>query len=507
MAVSKKKKKKYLGLVALIIVCAALFAGYGILSKKNAAEDAEEETTAEELENLFDCVNTDILEVSYRVGEDSLTFIRSSSDNDWCDAEDEDLPIDQTAVSAVVTTTCAITVTQEITTSLDDAASFGLDDPAYEVTMTDDEGNTYTLYIGDTTGSSDQRRYAYVEGQTRIVSIANTIVTKLNVDLQSLLVVDAYPSFDSDEMTRIYYEDDTQTLELFNDPEDLTEAEAIGTTTWYYKEDGIYMPLNQSHSTTMLDTITGITFDACVTYSAADEELEAYGLLEPAAKLTIDYTETESNLVETETTNDSGSSYATETTTSDYSFTLNIGNKCEDEEFYYVSLNDGRVVYKTAAENVELFTETELSDYIIALYPALCNFNGIERVEVSYGDQTIDLSVTQSTEEDEDGTETTVYDCVLNGEACEESDARSLFSSLIKVTADHILADDEVNEDSSVLYSCTYYTSYEIKPEITIEISELNSTYYQLALNGRIKYAVTKQEFNTLVSNLEEYLK
>jgi hypothetical protein len=453
-------------------------------------------------------VNTDILEVSYRAGEDSLTFVRSSSDNDWCDVEDEELPIDQTAVSAVVTTACAITVNQEITTSLDDAASFGLDDPEYEVTMTDDEGNTYTLYIGDTTGSSAQKRYAYVEGQTRIVSIANTIVTKLNVDLQSLLVVDAYPTFDTDDMTRIYYEDDTQTMELFNNPEDLTEAEAIGTTTWYYKDaDGIYMPLHQGHSTVMLDDVAGITFDACENYSATDEEMEAYGLLDPVAKLTIDYTETESNLVETETTNDSGSSYATESTTSNYSFTLNIGNKCEDEDACYVSLNDGRVVYKTGSETIELFTQNNLEDYCMALYPALCNFNGIEKIDVTLEDQSLELTVKQSTATDEDGEEETVYDCSLNGETCEEDDARSLFGYLIKVTADHILSDDEVKEDSKVLYSCTYYTSYEKKPEINIEISELNSTYYQMALNGRIKYAVTKQEFNTLVSNLEEYLK
>lgn len=506
MAMSKKKKQKYIGLLFLIIVCVVLFVGYAVLSKNNSANEDEEDTTAAALEKLFEFVNTDILQVSYRVEDATLTFARKSSDDEWYNVEDETLPIDQSAVGAVVTTACAITVNQEIASNLNDKASFGLDDPAYEVRLTDADGTEHVLYIGDTTGSSTEKRYAYVEGDHRILSISNTIVTKLNADLQSLLSVESYPSFDANAMTRLYYEDANQTLELFNNPADLSVAEAIGTTTWYYKEDGIYMPLHQGHSMVMMDTITGITFASCENYSADDAQMEEYGLATPAAKLTVDYTVTESGLVETETTNDAGSSYINQTTTSNESFTLNIGNKCPEEEYYYVSLNDKRVVYKIAAESVELFTENNLSDYCTSLYPTLCNFDGIEQIDVSYNGKTMRISVTQTQETDEDGNETTVYNCRLNGKDYDETETRSIFSSLIRVTADHIIADEDVNADSEVLFSCTYKTSYEKKPEITFEISELDSIYYQLSLNGKTKYAVTKQEFNTLISNIEEFL-
>lgn len=506
MAMSKKKKKKYIGLAVLLVACAALFAGYALLLKNNSANGDEESTTAEAPENLFAFVNTDILRVSYRVEDTTLTFARESSDDEWYDVEDESLPIDQSAISAVVTTACAITVNQEIASNLSDKASFGLDAPAYEVTLTEANGTKHVLYIGDTTGSSTEKRYAYVDGDDRILSISNTIVTKLNADIQSLLSVDSYPSFDADTMTRLYYEDANQTLELFNNPEDLTVAEAIGTTTWYYKEDGIYMPLHQDHSTTLMETVTGITFAACENYSADDAQMEEYGLAEPAAKLTVEYTVTESGLVETETTNDAGTSFANQTTTSDERFTLNIGNKCADEEYYYVSLNDKRVVYKVAAESVELFTENNLSDYCIGLYPTLCNFDGIEQIDISYGGKTMQITVTQTQETDEDGNTSTVYNCKLNGSDYDETETRSIFSSLIRVTADHIIADEDINTDSEVLFSCTYKTSFEKKPEITFEISELDSIYYQLSLNGRTKYAITKQEFNTLISNIEEFL-
>lgn len=506
MAMSKKKKQKYIWLVVLLLVCAAVFVVYALLLKNNPTDEDEEDTTAEALENLFDFVNTDILQVSYRVEDDSLTFARASSDDEWYAVGDESLPIDQSAVGAVVTTACAITVNQEIASSLSDRASFGLESPAYEVRLTDAEGTEHVLYIGDTTGSSTEKRYAYVEGDDRILSISNTIVSKLNVDLQSLLSVESYPSFEADDMTRLYYEDEKQTLELFNNPEDLSVAEAIGTTTWYYKEDGIYMPLHQEHSTTMMETITGITFEACENYSADDAQMEEYGLLEPAAKLTVEYTVTESGLVETETTNDEGTSYINQTTTSDERFTLNIGKKCADEEYYYVSMDDKRVVYKVAASSVELFTENNLSDYCINLYPTLCNFDGIEQIDVSYGGKNMQLQVTQSVENDEDGNETTVYSCKLNGADYDETETRKIFSSLIRVTADHIIADEDINPDSEIVFSCTYKTSFEEKPEITFEISALDTTYYQLSLNGHTKYAITKQEFNTLISNIEEYL-
>lgn len=507
MAMSKKRKQKYIGLLVLLLVCAAVFSGYAVLLKNNtAADDEEEETTAETLENLFDIVNTDVVQVYYRVEDEALTFVRESSDDEWHYAEDESLPIDQSAVSAVVSTACAITVSQEIASSLSDQASFGLETPAYEVILTAEDGTEYVLYVGDTTGSSTEKRYAYVEGDERIISIPNTIVTKLNVDLQSLLSVESYPSVDSDTITRLYYEDANQTMELFNNPEDLSLAEAIGTTTWYYKEDGVYMPLHQSNSSTLLDTITGITFEACEDYEADDEEMAEYGLADPVAKLTVEYTVTEDNLVETETTNDSGSTYVTETVTSEESFTLNIGNKCADEAYYYVSLDDKRTVYKVAAEDIELFTENNLSDYCMSLYPTLCNFDGIEQIDVSYDDRTMQITVTQTQDTDEDGNETTTYNCKLNGEDYGETDTRSIFSSLIRVTADHIIADEDINTDSEVIFSCTFTTSYEKKPEITFEISELDSIYYQLSLNGRTKYAITKQEFNTLISNIEDYL-
>lgn len=506
MAMSKKKKQKYIWLMLLMVVCAALFVGYAVLSKNNSSNEDEEDTTAAALEKLFEFVNTDILQVSYRVEDETLTFKRAGSDEEWHAAEDESLPIDQSAVGAVVTTACAITVNQEIASNLSDKASFGLEAPAYEVRLTETDGTEHVLYIGDTTGSSTEKRYAYVEGDNRILSISNTIVTKLNADIHSLLSVDGYPSFDENAITRLYYEDEKQTMELFNNPEDLSVAEAIGTTTWYYKANGIYMPLHQGHSTIMMDTITGITFEACENYSADDAQMEEYGLASPAAKLTVEYTVTESGLVETETTNDQGSSYVNQTTTSEERFTLNIGNKCADEEYYYASMDDKRVVYKIAADSVELFTENNLSDYCISLYPALCNFEGIEKIDVSYGGKTMQILVAQSTETNEDGEETILYDCKLNGADYDEKEIRTIFGNLIRITADHIIADEDVKADSEVLFSCTYYTSFEEKPEITIEISELDSTYYQLALNGRTKYAITKQEFNTLISNIEEFL-
>ncbi len=506
MAVSKKKKKKYIGLLILILLCAVLFAGYAVLSQKMADDEAAESTTAASLENLFELENTDILQVSYRVEDQTLTFKRDSSEDEWYSTEDESLPVDQSAIGSVVSTACAVTINQVIASDLENKAAYGLEEPACEVRMTDADGREYVLYIGDTTGSTTDRRYAYVEGEERILSISSTIVSKLNTDLQSLLSVEEYPSFEEDAMTHIYYEDANQTMELFNDPEDLTEAEAIGTTTWYYMEDGVYLPLNQSHSTELLPAITGITFEACVTYHADDEEMEGYGLAEPAAQLTVDYTVTESDQVETETTNDSGSRYETVTTTSEESVTVNIGNKCEGEEFYYATLNDGRTVYKLDAETVELFTENVLSDYCLSYYPTLCNFDGIEEIYVAYEGKTLEISVTQTKETDEEGNETTVYSCKLNGSDFEEDEARTIFSSLIRVTADHIIPDEDIKTDGEAVFSCTYYTSYDKKPEITFEISEYDATYYQLSLNGKAKYAITKQEFNTLVSSLEEYL-
>jgi hypothetical protein len=55
------------------------------------------------------------------------------------------------------------------------------------------------------------------------------------------------------------------------------------------------------------------------------------------------------------------------------------------------------------------------------------------------------------------------------------------------------------------LFSCTIHTSFEDRPEITYKIMEGDGIYYVLSLDGHAKYAVTKQEFATLLERMEGY--
>ncbi|MCR5743436.1 MAG: DUF4340 domain-containing protein [Lachnospiraceae bacterium] len=488
MAGRKKKNKKIVTLVILLLVFIALIAALIMLKKNPQGEDEQETTQSVSLENITDMVNSDLVEITYSDTSQSMTFLRGSTEENWVYAGDTSLGITQSAISTLAAAVTSSLVNQVIEEGLDNKANYGLDNPSYTVTVKDASGKTLTIYYGMETMTSKSYRYAYVEGDNRVITTDVTPIDKMSFDVYSMVDYEAFPALAQENMTVISYKDEDQSITLYNEPADLTIADAIGTTVWYYPMYGRYMACNYNSIVELLNAIEGLSYSGVAAF--APEDLSAYGLDADVATLEVTSKTTDSDGNVTETV-----------------VKLLIGGLSEDESSRYVMLEGDDNVYTMKADSFTVFTENILSDYLMSLGFALCNFDGITGIDVTYGDKSLNIEVTQGTATAEDGTVTTTYDCYVNGVATDETETRKLFANIIRPTADHILADGEAKEDSEVVYRCTYWTNYETLPEITYEFSVFDGTYYQVTLNGNTKYVITRQEFNTLISNIEAYLK
>ncbi len=136
-----------------LIILAAAAAGmlvlyFGISWYTGWSADRE---TAEETEKLrvTDLKRSDMGRLSYTDGSTTMTFYKKSGE--WHMAGDKTLDVDQDTVEAILDAYCQLSGTRKLSTP-DDPENYGLDEPAYTVTLTDKNGEKCELKIGDTVG-------------------------------------------------------------------------------------------------------------------------------------------------------------------------------------------------------------------------------------------------------------------------------------------------------------------------------------------------------------------
>ena len=469
----KKTVKRIITLIVLLAISGGLLSAYFLLGNK--PDDTAENETVAQTQKLLDIDSTIITKLSYSCEQGTQTLTKDEQ-GVWTFDTEPDLPVKQSDIQGIAAAFGAMTVKTVIEESPADYSAYGLDKPEYTVTAYAD-GMEVTVYFGTQSMSDASGRYVYTSQDGRVVTASGAIIDRLVFDPYTIAEYEKLPTLDKTVLQKMKYEDSEQSIELINNPADLTLADAIGTSQWYYRIYGRYMACNYDNIITFLDTVCSASFTGLAAYNT-DLKTE-YGIDESSPRLSVVY-------------NEAGDE-----------FTLLFGDVKDD--LVYVSLPDDDNVYTMDSSFAQYFKEKNLNDYLMSYGFALCNFDGIESLEVSCGDKKLTIEVTRRTVAGEDGDEV-VCDCLVNGVPTDETETRKLFASLIRITADHILADEETDPDRDVVFNCTYHTNYDDQPQISYTILEFGDVYYQAAVNGNIKYAVTKQEFNVLMENIKKYL-
>lgn len=119
----------------------------------------------------------------------------------WSIVSPKPLAADQDAVTSMVTSLSALTADKTIEDNATDLKAYGLDDPTLDITITEKDGKTAGLLVGDAT-PTNSGNYAKLPGSPRVYTIASYIKTGLDKTVNDLRDKRLL-TFDSDKITRV----------------------------------------------------------------------------------------------------------------------------------------------------------------------------------------------------------------------------------------------------------------------------------------------------------------
>jgi len=281
-----KKGKRLLILLAIVV---AFGAGAYLLNlntqRQEAAKEAEEET---EKTVLFSAAEDDVTKIDFTHEGEAIALAKQ--DDTWVYAPRESFQLDTSAVDDMLSDLTEVDAVRTVAESEGDAdpAEYGLDEPAVTITVTDTDGNTKQISIGDKNATTGNY-YAMAEGVDGIYTISSDLYNTFDVSLMDLLTSEDYPTVDADAVTDLTWDDGETTKDLEYHPDG--DASAYSSAfTWFEKaEDGTLTAVNADTVSDLLDAATGISYKSTV--ADTKDDLAAYGLDTPSLSLTLRYTE------------------------------------------------------------------------------------------------------------------------------------------------------------------------------------------------------------------------
>ena len=354
----KKSKKQLIALLLVLGGCVLLFGGVLIYNNWQEKKTAEEEEAATVY--LGDIESA--VEITYNNGTETLNF-SLGDDGKWVYTDDSAFPLDETNITKIASQVVGLTAVREIT-DYDSLAEFGLDKPAQTLKVTDANGSTLELLLGNLSGDG-KNYYAMEPNGTSVYTIDSLLQGYLSKTLCDMAVLDKFPTVDETNIQSITLTSgDTTALldkETHTSQKDTGEKDADGNAIteevadyyWYATinggtrtfindittvltgEDGLQYTL-ENRLDSLLTGLGDMTLFSCVDYKASADTLASYGFNEPMLTLTVAYTD------------DSGNAQ---------SYTLIIGNKQTDD-----SDDDATTDDSASTENIYYYAKLDGSD-------------------------------------------------------------------------------------------------------------------------------------------------
>lgn len=163
-----RKYRSFILLLAVLLVFVGVYVGL-----KHLPEETEEEVT-------YVAYVLDVTEISYKKQEGEMKFVEQ--DGSWIYPADEKVALDQSKVTSLVDNLSEVKA-ERILENPDALADYGLEEPAYTLTLKDGNGSETILSIGNATGDS---YYAKKEGSDTVYTISSTFVESMEFDISAL---------------------------------------------------------------------------------------------------------------------------------------------------------------------------------------------------------------------------------------------------------------------------------------------------------------------------------
>ncbi len=467
-----KRSKRIITLAAILVVtCAATFA----LTKYEEKQEEIQNSDAVILEIPADTVQS----LSWEYKKDGLAFHKG--DDGWIYDDDEAFPVDEDKINDILSHFEAFGVSF-IIENVEDYSQYGLDEPECTIHLTASD-QSYDLKLGDFS-KMDEQRYVDI-GDGNVYLVSEDPMDYLESELSGMILHDSTPVFE--KVTDIQFAgSENYNIVYAEDSADTYNKDDV----YFAEENGKNLPLDTGAVTNYLDTITALRLQDYVTYNAAEEELESYGLDEPELSITVHYTHTDEDKNEISDTCVLHISRNPEELKAAEEAEANEKEEIP-EVTKYVRIGNSKIVY-------------ELDD---AAYDTLAaaSYNDLRHSEVIWADfdiiTQIDVTlegknhvITSSPDEKDEDAERVWY----YGE--EELDIHDLQNALKGLTADSFTND---SPDQKEEISLTVYLNNENFPQVKIQLYRYDGSHCLAVVDGKSVSLVKRSSVIDLIEAVQ----
>lgn len=260
----RKATKLYTLLGVLLVVCIAAFAVSRYEEKKEQIKNSGEV--------ILEIPTDSVTALSWTNESGKFSFTK---DETWVYDDDNAFPVDEEKINDLLEQFTSFAAAFAID-DVEDYAQYGLDEPICTIHITAGE-ESYTVELGDFSKMDEQRYVSIGDGKVYLVS--HDPLDKFGAVLRDLIRDDTIPEFDTVKQIAFSGEE-SYTISYDEDGTSICADDV-------YFTDGT--PLDTDTVNEWLTALRSLDLTNYVSYSATGEELQTFGLDNPALTVALDY--------------------------------------------------------------------------------------------------------------------------------------------------------------------------------------------------------------------------
>lgn len=297
----------------LLGVLAALLLCYFGLDKWNAAQEKKEAEKAKSETIKVETLD-EIAAIAYTYNDADFSF--QKEDGTWKYTPDPKFPLEQSYVETMEDTFTNLTALRELKDG-DSLSAYGLEEPAYTISLTGKDGTKLSLYLGNT---AEDNYYMTLGDKTKVYTVGSSILSCIQYDLNAMMENDSFPVIGSDSVKSV-------SIETKNGSKQETEE--------YDAEN----EEDKDKISVIAGGLGAVKLTDCADYYASGEEEKSYGLDE-ASRTVV--------------------SVAYENGDEEENLLFYIGGT--EGENRYVQMDGSHIVYRVSSETIKNVLGTETAE-------------------------------------------------------------------------------------------------------------------------------------------------
>lgn len=405
----------------------------------------------------------------------------------------EELSAQNTNQALLASAVCNIKFSKVADLTGEKSSEFGFDNPRAKATVAYTDGTYSIVTLGDNAAGGESCYIKFGEDETiYIVPFENMEPMLFDItDMMSTSINSGATSIADDSFDKIYlggtHLEDVVVLEK-------NEDEAL--SCYYVMSSHDNMPVSNNVGANIVGTIKSLSAEEVLCVNPDNEQLKAYGLVDPYATVKTTYTYDEIEYDE------DGAQTGTEKKTLEVALRA---SKPDKEGYVNLMEENGKLVYKIPASSVawvDASMSTLRSEYVFSP-----SYSALKKVTMVTGGKT--YSFVMGTEEvkvsDGDGstTATTQVTVTLDGKKLSEPNFYTLMQDLSMLT---VKGEDNSSKTKSDLLKVTYEYSTGRSAD-TVVLKEVSSQKAVAELNGERAGYVYMEEAEKLCENVQKVSK